>query len=206
MKRCHSRLSLKFCPNCGNELEPNATFCHSCGAELKTKKQVPETGTIPISTEAPAKPKVSPETVEYAGFIARLIALIIDSIIIGIIGSTLSFIIFAPWIPFNIFDPFGGWWSISFPFDWLLGFLYHWGLEAHNSGQTVGKMALKIRTVDEKTLGLATSGNYAVNNLFKSSPFLILDLIIGVIKNSGDPKQRLRIMQNASETVVIVSR
>jgi len=199
-------MSLNFCPKCGNELEPNVTFCHSCGAELKTRKQVPKTETVSISSEAPVKPKVSPESVEYAGFVDRLIALIIDTIIIGIIGSVLSLIIFAPWIPFNIYDPLGGWWTVSFPFDWLIGFLYHWGLEASNSGQTVGKMALKIRTVDEKTLGLATSGHYAINNIFKSSVFLILDLIIGVLKNSGDPKQRLRIMQNASETVVIVSR
>ena len=199
-------MSLKFCPKCGNELEPNATFCHSCGAELKTRQQVPKTETVSISSETPVKPKVSPESVEYAGFIARLVALILDSIIIGIIGTLLGFIIFAPWVPFNIYDPLGGWWTVSFPFDWLIGFLYHWGLEASNSGQTVGKMALKIRTVDEKTLGLATSGNYAVNNLFKSSPFLILDLIFGVVKNYGDPKNQLRIMQNVSDTVVIRSR
>ena len=64
-------------------------------------------------------------------------------------------------------------------------------------------MAMKIKTVDEKTLSAATTKNYAINNIFKSSPFLILDFIIGIIKNSGDSKRRIRIMQNTSETVVI---
>ena len=198
-------MSLKFCPKCGNELETDALFCPSCGADLRKKKDTSKVETISITSQTPTQPKASLEGVEYAGFVTRLIALIIDSIIIGIIGSLLSLIFFMWWIPFNIYDPLGGWWTVSFPFDWLIGFLYQWGLESSNNGQTVGKMALKIRTVDEKTLQLASTSNYAINNIFKSSPFLILDLIFGLIKNSGDPKQRIRIMQNISETVVIFS-
>ncbi|MFX1380350.1 MAG: RDD family protein [Promethearchaeota archaeon] len=186
--RCKNRLSSKFCPKCGNELEPSATFCPSCGTNLK---------------DSSTKLKINQENIEFAGFGTRLVALIIDSIIIGLIGSSLSFIVFISWIPFNIFDPLGGWWYVSFPFDWMLGFLYHWGMETYNKGQTVGKIAMKIRTVEEKTLNLATAKNYAINNIFKSSPFLLLDFLIGIIKNSGDPKRRIRIMQNASETVVI---
>jgi uncharacterized RDD family membrane protein YckC len=184
-------LSSKFCSKCGNELEPNATFCPSCGTDLK---------------ESSPKPKISQSNVEYASFGSRLVAIIIDSIIIGIIGSSLSFIVFISWIPFNIFDPFGGWWYVNFPWNWMLGFLYYWGMETYNKGQTVGKMAMKIRTVDEKTLGLAATKSYAINNIFKSSPFLLLDFLIGIIKNSGDPKRRIRIMQNVSETVVIESK
>ncbi|MFX0105029.1 MAG: RDD family protein [Candidatus Hodarchaeota archaeon] len=193
-------MSLKFCPTCGSELEPNAMYCTSCGADLSTRKEVSET--VSEKKTQPAI-KIGQEGVEYADFFPRLFALILDGIIIGIIGSSLSWIFFVPWIPFNIFDPFGGWWYVSFPFDWLIGFLYSWLLEAKNNGQTVGKMALKIRTVDEKTLDTATTSNYAINNLLKPSVFLLLDFIIGVFKNSGDPKKRLRIMQNASDTVVI---
>ncbi|MFX0003184.1 MAG: RDD family protein [Candidatus Hodarchaeota archaeon] len=184
-------MSSNFCPKCGNELEPNATFCTFCGADLK---------------QTSPKPKINQGSVEFAGFGSRLVALIIDSIIIGIIGSSLSFIVFISWIPFNIFDPLGGWWYISFPFDWMLGFLYYWGMETYNKGQTVGKIAMKIRTVDENSLDLSTTKNYAINNIFKSSPFLIIDFLIGIIKNSGDPKKRIRVMQNISETVVIASK
>jgi uncharacterized RDD family membrane protein YckC len=180
-------LSVKFCPSCGNELEPNTTFCPFCGRDSDIKEE-----TIKKESE-----------VVYAGFWSRLVALIIDSIIIGLIGSTLSFVIFISWIPFNIFDPLGGWWTISFPFDWALGFLYYWGFESGKNGQTVGKIAMKIRTVDEKTLTSTSARNYAINNIFKSSPFLIIDFLIGIIKNSGDSKRRIRVMQNISETVVI---
>lgn len=184
-------MSVKYCPKCGHELEPNGTFCSFCGTDLQNSHQ---------------EVKINQGNVEYASFGSRLVAIIIDSIIIGMISSSISFIIFISWIPFNIFDPFGGWWYVSFPFDWMLGFFYYWGLETGNKGQTVGKLAMKIRTVDEKTLDLATPKNYAINNIFKSSPFLILDFIIGIIKNSGDPKRRIRIMQNISGTVVINSK
>jgi len=197
-------MSLKFCPKCGNKLEPEASFCETCGADLKVRTESSESAT-PELIKTVQKPKVKPETVIYAPFLKRLIAIIFDSIIISLIGSSFTWILINPWFAVNFFDPFGGWW-FTFPFDWLVGFLYHWLLETHNNGQTAGKMALNIRTVDENTLGQAKSGNLAKSNLFKSSPFLILDFIIGVLKNSGDPKNRIRIMQNVSETVVILSK
>jgi uncharacterized RDD family membrane protein YckC len=198
---------LKFCPKCGSELEPDAAFCPSCGAQLEARKKIAQGTTDIVKSKPSTISQIKLGTEEYSTFIIRLIAIIIDSIVIGIVGAIISFIIFVPWIPFNPLGFWeGDWWIISFPFDWLLGFIYHWLLEAFNNGQTVGKMALKIRTVDEKTLDSATPGAYAINNIFKSSPFLILDLIIGVLKYSGDPKNRVRIMQHVSETVVISTK
>lgn len=197
-------MSSKFCPKCGNKLEPEASYCDACGANLidKTEASEPESLELTITGQ---EPKMKSGSVIYANLLKRLIAIIFDSIIIGLIGSFFTSILINPWFPVNFFDPIGGWW-FTFPFDWLAGFLYHWLLETHNNGQTIGKMAMSIRTVDEKTLGPANSKKLALSNIFKSSPFLILDLIIGVLKNTGDPKKRIRIMQNVSETVVILSR
>ena len=197
-------MSLKFCPKCGNKLEPETSFCDSCGADIRSKTGVPDEISPKIKQIA-QEPKVKPEQVIYAELVTRVIALIFDSILIGMIGSFFTWIIINPWFPTNFFDPLGAWW-FTFPFDWLTGFLYHWLMETHNNGQTLGKMALNIRTVDEKTLGQATSGNLALSNLFKSSPFLVLDFIIGWTKNSRDPKKRKRFMQNISKTVVVLSR
>jgi len=197
-------MSVKFCPKCGNKLEPETSFCDSCGADIRSKTGIPDE-TSPKIKQTAQEPKTKQESVIYAELLTRIIALIFDSIIIGLIGSFFTWIIINPFIFVTLFDPLGAWW-FTFPFDWLIGFLYHWLMETHNNGQTLGKMALKIRTVDEKTLGQATSGNLALSNLFKSSPFLILDFIIGVYKNPNDPKKRKRFMQNISETVVVLSR
>jgi uncharacterized RDD family membrane protein YckC len=198
-------MSLKYCPKCGSKLEPNTTYCTSCGADLKVRQKFAETS-MTSTAESPPTSKISSESVIYADILKRIVAFIIDSIIIGIVGGGLSWLIFVPWLPsYNVFNPLGNWW-ITFPFDWMIGFLYYWLLEARNRGQTVGKMAMNIRTVDEKTLKPATSNNNAINNILKGSPFLIVDVIIGLLKNSEDPKKRLRYMQNISETVVIIAK
>ncbi|MFX1504465.1 MAG: RDD family protein [Promethearchaeota archaeon] len=196
-------MSLKYCPKCGNKLEPESRFCVSCGADLDTREEIAESTAY---EEVPKKKvetsKISQEGVEYADFWPRFIAIIIDGIIIGIIGSSLSWLFFTPWIPVNIFDPFGGWWYTSFPFDWLIGFIYFTLTEVYNNGQSVGKMAMKLRTVNINTLEQAPSGNLAVNNILKPSGLIILDFIIGILKGSGE-KNQYRIMQQVSETVVI---
>ena len=202
-------MALKFCPKCGNELEPEASFCNTCGADLRVKSETPvvnsPVASSPELKQTAQKPDFRTESVIYADFLKRVIAIFFDSIIIGLIGSAFSWIIVNPLFPINFFDPFGAWW-FTFPFDFLIGFLYHWLLETRNNGQTLGKMAMNIRTVDEKTLGQASSRNLAINNIFKGSGFLILDFFIGVFRNSGDSKKRIRIMQNISETVVILTR
>ncbi|MFX1572404.1 MAG: RDD family protein [Promethearchaeota archaeon] len=196
-------MSLKFCPKCGNKLEPDASFCDACGADLRTR-----TGTVempsPLRTETISEQKVQPSvergaiSVEYAEFLPRLAAFIIDIIIIAIIGWIIT-------IPFA-FNLIRMWWA-SFLIDYAIGFVYFWLLESYNNGQTLGKAALRLRTVDENTFETTTPTKYAVNNLLKPGFFFfLLDFIVGILMNSGKPERRLRLMQNVSETVVIVSR
>lgn len=148
--------------------------------------------------------KIEPSGVTYGSFWPRFWAILLDVMIIGSISWLISFLIL---LPYYIYHPFriGEWWY-TFPFDWLIGLLYFWLMETLNEGQTIGKLALSLRTVDEKTFEPTTAKNYFINNLLKGSAFLILDFIIGIIKNSGEPEKRLRIMQNASETVVISTK
>lgn len=202
-------MSLKYCPKCGNKLEPDSKFCDTCGADLTSRTEVLE-NTASVETEIPQKQPVQiidktvPSGVVYGDFWPRFGAFIIDSIIISIISWILSFLIFLPFFLYNPLN-FRRWW-FTFPFDWLIGFLYFWLLETYNDGQTLGKVALKLRTVDEKTFEATTPGKYAINNLLKSSGFILIDFIIGIIMNSGEPEKRLRFMQNASETVVISTK
>ncbi len=195
------KVSLKYCPKCGNKLETDSQFCDTCGADLKSRKEVSE---VPQEKSGQTAEKLVPSGVVYGDFWPRLAAIIIDGIIISIISWVISFLIF---LPYYVYHPFriGEWWY-TFPFDWLIGFLYFWLMETYNDGQTLGKAALSLRTVDEKTFGPTTTGKYALNNLLKGSGLLIIDFIIGIIKNSGEPEKRLRIMQNASETVVISTK
>ncbi|MFW9874826.1 MAG: RDD family protein [Candidatus Thorarchaeota archaeon] len=190
-------MALKFCPKCGNELESDASFCDACGADLREKRESLENSTPSISKPIQEYQKKA-ETIVYADFLPRLVAIIIDGIIISIIGWLIL-------LPFE-FNPFRMFWQ-SYLVNYAIGFLYYFLLETYNNGQTLGKAALNLRTVDEKTFKPTTPDKYAINNLLKAGSFLLLiDFIIGILMNSGKPERRLRLMQNASETVVITTK
>lgn len=85
-------MALKFCPKCGKELEPDAAFCEACGANLKERTELSEPTQVP---------KTKPEGVIYAPFLKRIIAIFLDSIIIGLVGSTFSWFLINPWYGLN---------------------------------------------------------------------------------------------------------
>jgi uncharacterized RDD family membrane protein YckC len=198
-------MDIKYCPKCGGELEADAKFCNFCGADLReriSKEQIQTPIAIqtppkqqvstPISQAAPISERQLPSGVEYASLGSRFVALIIDAIIIGIIYGVLTYRL--PWYLSNIIG-------------YGIALFYFWILEAYNKGQTLGKMALSLRTVNAQTLDTAGTGEYLINNLLKSHFVLFLvDFFIGILVNSGDPQKKRRFMQNASNTVVIKVR
>jgi uncharacterized RDD family membrane protein YckC len=197
---------LNYCPRCGAEIDNDSNFCNSCGAEIRARRiaektpatqsqlqvapQTLQPGTMPA--QRPIVEQQAPPGIVFASFGERLGAFLIDFVILLIPGLLFVFL-------------------VGFPLDQILigavSLLYFWILETYNNGQTIGKVALGIRTVDENTLQVPTPGNNLINNLFKIHGLtFILDFIIGILANSGDPKKRLRIMQNVSSTMVIKSK
>jgi uncharacterized RDD family membrane protein YckC len=91
-----------FCSKCGTNLADNATFCSSCGAQITpTPALAPAGASLPLSSAAPApvvpnaytgtvppvyvQPGYVPVAqVAYAGFWLRVLAYLIDTIILGI--------------------------------------------------------------------------------------------------------------------------
>jgi uncharacterized RDD family membrane protein YckC len=65
-----------YCGKCGAEVPEGAERCKACGAPVES---VAPSGQMPSSAEAARKP-----TVRYAGFWLRFLALVVDSVILGI--------------------------------------------------------------------------------------------------------------------------
>ncbi len=102
-------------------------------------------------------------------------------------------------------------WTLEIPFfillniiAYLIGFFYFFIFETYNNGQTLGKMLLHFRTVNEETFQSTSKKDFLINCLLKSHWLpCTIDFVLGTIKNLGEPQKRFRIMQNASKTVVI---
>ena len=95
-------------------------------------------------------------------------------------------------------------WNNSWPVVGV-SFLYLFFFEAFNNGQTLGKMVMKIQTVDENTFGTITHKQAALHTIGKL--FLPIDVIIGLIQRdkseSEMEKNQVRFSQKFSHTSVI---
>ena len=170
-------MSLNFCPKCGKKLEPDLQICINCGYDLSLRMQN------------------FSNTNNFADFIQRSFAWFIDMVIILLIV-----------VPLSLYVNFGYFYIYTNVYLFTIGFFYFFLFEYFNQGQTIGKFLLKIRSVDEKSFKKAKFTQYFLNNISKATPFILIDLFLGVLvnHNSNDIfKKHLRITQNLSEIGVI---
>ncbi len=165
---------MPYCKKCGEEIPRDATFCRKCGARVEEA-----TGLV------------------LATWGERLIAYIIDTLLLGIAIGWLTLpglrwmpltwgVTFPNWIPF-----------VDFGFRNVVYFVY-WMFLEQMYGQSVGKMAMKIRVADLDG-GPLTMQQAAVQSIGKA--FLLpLDLILGWFLY---PSRQQRLFNNLSETVVL---
>ena len=144
------------------------------------------------------KGKKLPKRDRYSSSGRRIGAYFIDIVILLLTTQTIMIMLF--WRIYILY------WLVFHLILYFIGFLYFWLLETF-TGQTLGKMICGIKTVDDETLKDVSMKVHLINCLLKCHwiPCLI-DFIIGIIYNYGEPEKRLRILQNVSETVVIKKR
>ncbi len=145
------------------------------------------------------KGKTLPKRDRYASSGLRIGAYIIDIVIVFIIANILIRFFF--WRTDILY------YFTLLLISYFLGFIYFFLFETFAKGQTLGKMICGLKTVNEEKLREASMKDHLINCLLKCHWLTcLIDFIIGIIYNYGEPEKRLRIMQNVSETVVIKKR
>jgi uncharacterized RDD family membrane protein YckC len=138
-----------FCPNCGLQTDDRARFCQRCGTQLQAPVPSPA-GALAAGYAAPAYaaaalPAFAPRG--YGGFWLRVLAAILDSILLGAVLAPLSFFW---WDGFHR----GGWhpWGPGFGFGWPVWYgvrlLYYAAMESSSHQATVGKLVCGLRVTD----------------------------------------------------------
>ncbi|MFX0086175.1 MAG: RDD family protein [Candidatus Hodarchaeota archaeon] len=192
------------CSNCGSINEPESAFCSQCGEILlsedrKTVEDITKGKEIDILEPSGNKLVIA------EGW-PRFWAWLIDIVIIGMISSSISSIVFFSlnnwdfW-SFGVWSPFQ--WLFSFGPSSLFFFVYCILMEYYY-GQTIGKMVLNLEIVSERTGERPTAGEIAISALGKAF-FLPLDVFLGWISRdeSQVPNLEQRITQKWAKTVVI---
>ena len=170
-------MSLNFCPKCGKKLESDSQICIHCGYDLSLRV------------------KNVNSKLRFADFTQRSFAWFIDMMIVLLIV-----------VPLSLYINFGYFYVYTNVYLFTIGFFYFFFFEFFNLGQTIGKFLLKIRSVDEKSFKKARFTQYFLNNVSKATPFILIDLLLGIFVNynSNDIlKKHFRITQNLSEISVI---
>jgi len=187
------------CAQCGTPAAPDAKFCESCGAPLAAASQ-PVAG--PVITEAPTIAAPGAE-MQYQGVGIRFVAILIDLIILGIIGSILFALFGASAITVdqvtNTATITSTYWAIL-ALELIIAFLYYTILEGHG-GQTVGKMIVKLRVVREVDGSPIGYGAAAVRTVLRIIDGIFAYLIGAILIWTSDKKQRLG--DRVAHTVVV---
>jgi uncharacterized RDD family membrane protein YckC len=153
-----------YCKKCGNEMKEEADYCPKCGAVQHVNELM-----LASSGE-------------------RILAWLIDGIIVGFVVSALSF----PGMFFPFHTPF-----LNISLNSIALFLY-WTYTEGTTGQSIGKKVMKIKVsdLDGESIDLSKSMYQAFGKAF----LLPFDVIIGLIAYQ-DKDQRL--FNHLSETIVV---
>jgi uncharacterized RDD family membrane protein YckC len=155
-----------FCPKCGTQLADDAAFCTNCGQAIQ---RIPSAALSPAATPPPPPqpieqqpappvwqtPQVSRPPVAYAGFWLRLVAYIIDAMILGIVGVGAFFPLFRANIhAFTAENPWEVYTSVSRPLlairllALMLSWIYYASMESSTWQATLGKKILGLKVTD----------------------------------------------------------
>ena len=208
-----------FCPHCGVSNPDTAKFCQQCGAPMETRPPekvntqagpIGEMNAIPIIAQpAEVQPK---KTLRVADTVPRVVAFIVDSIVISIFAWVLRSIF--PVLTFTYYEMSMTDYSIRITsysnmfaniiLSFLYYFLYFTLFELYNKGQTAGKALLGIQSVNEKN-GNPVGPKQAVLNAITKSSFilLLLDLFIGVCVQKQPNLKQIRLVQRLTHEVII---
>lgn len=137
-----------YCTRCGKAMDEQAAFCPNCG-EPAVPSAAPASGVVPPSTT-----QVGPLAVTYAGFWLRLVAYIIDALIL----SAAWLIVMIPLVPvvFRGREPYGpqAGLIIASSFLWICflglvgGWLYYALFQSSSWQATPGKRVLGLYVCD----------------------------------------------------------
>ena len=159
-----------YCSKCGEELPEGTKFCPKCGTPVKLEVKA-ETVIQRFETD--------PYLQEH--WIKRVIAYIIDSIIVGVATAILLAIAL---FPIFIGNPAAFFNIFSFPFAMGLIYILYFPIAETMYGATIGKSLLGLKVVT-RTGGKLSFEKAFIRNISKiHGVLLLLDLIGGLITST----------------------
>jgi uncharacterized RDD family membrane protein YckC len=160
-----------YCSKCGKELIEGSNFCQSCGAAVNFK----------INSEISLIERFGKDQNLQEHWIKRVIAFIIDSIIVSI-GTAILLILVL--FPIFIANPTSFFNIISFPFQMGILSLLYFVIAENSYGTTIGKQFLGLQVVAKKDQRINLEKAF-IRNISKIHVLLLLlDIFLGILTST----------------------
>ena len=159
-----------YCSKCGEKLPDYSKFCTKCGAAVKME----------VTAETVIE-RFETDTDLQEHWVKRLIAYIIDSVIVGVLAAIfLGITLF----PLAITNPASLFNILNFPFAMGLLYILYFPVAETMYGATLGKHMLGLKVVT-KTGGRPSFEKAFIRNVSKiHQVLLLLDLVGGLITST----------------------
>lgn len=140
-------MATMFCSNCGFQTDSGARFCQKCGTAMAAAPvEVTPGGYVPAAAYArPVFPPFAPRG--YGGFWIRVVAAILDGILLNAVTVPLAFFFLWPALGADPDAmPFLGFtmWPVFFG----IKLLYYAAMESSSHQATIGKLVCGLRVMD----------------------------------------------------------
>lgn len=166
------------CSNCGGKLPEDTKFCTKCGAPVKVEAK--STTVEPVIDRFEKDPQLQEH------WIRRLIAYVIDSIIVGAGTAIVLGVTLFPFFISNIGSFFN---ILSFPFLIGLVSILYFSIAESVYGASIGKHLLGLKIVT-KSGAMPTFEKAFLRSLSKIHPLLLLLDVVGGLITSSDLRQK----------------
>jgi uncharacterized RDD family membrane protein YckC len=199
-----------YCSKCGANVPENATFCSACGQPTGAAPSGASAGASGggyASTAVMAPAAVAAASVKYAGFWLRVVAAIIDYVLLAIPLGAVFFLILASALPTLMRmqgqNPIEIWFTMGprilalMALSLVAGWIYWSALESSSWQATLGKKALGLYVTDiagaRLTFGRATGRFFAGRGIAGVVPSIgaLYFLISCIMAGLTDKKQAL---------------
>lgn len=197
-----------FCVECGKKIPDDSKLCPYCGTSLWGKTTESKTPSVTVPFSFPSKSwfdVLSKDQKVQQYWLRRLVAYIIDAVLLSVVIGLLSSVIVYPIFfgfggGFQFYQPYGLFGFGVFPILWGVLCVLYFTFADSRYGGSLGKLVMGLKVTGDDGAALTIDKAFTRNISKIHWALLLLDLIVGLATGSD---YRKKFTDKYAKTIVV---